>query len=68
MNGYVTMWTSIQGFKNMVNNKQFTGCSEKSKLYRIQIEVPHTAVMTFFENINNSEQVEFICYKKDLWL
>lgn len=67
MNGYVTMWTSALGLKNMINNKQFIGYSEKNKLNRIQISVPQTAIMTF-ENIGRYGELVFHCFKKDLWL
>ncbi|MCY7911144.1 hypothetical protein MOB65_20020 [Bacillus inaquosorum] len=69
MIGYVTMWTTAQGLTNMINNKIFNGYDERSKANRIQISVPHTAVMMFeeVENVNGSGELKFYCHNKDLW-
>ncbi|MED1125464.1 hypothetical protein [Bacillus atrophaeus] len=69
MIGYVTMWTTAQGLTNMISNKTFNGYEKRSKVNKIQISVPHTAVMMFeeVENVNGSGELKFYCHNKDLW-
>jgi hypothetical protein len=61
------LWTSIAGFKNIHNNKNFFAYSEKSDMNNLQIIIPFSAVCTFEESSDTKDGIQFYCYEKELW-
>jgi hypothetical protein len=65
--GEIILWTSIEGFKNLNNNKEFYAFSERTKVNQLQIIIPTGAIATLEKSPNPVEGIQFFCFKKELW-
>lgn len=65
--GEVSLWTSIQGFKNIREDRPFYAYTKESYQQCINISIPIHAVATFDYSVAVSEGVEFFCNKRSDW-